>query len=213
MFAFAHDLRTHLRTVVTRIQLVQRRGGAGLSSDDQAMLQEAVTAAGEISGLLNATMAYYDAGAREGVTGLSLLLRGLLLERKAALAAAGAEVEVRNELDAQVPAGLQAVLKELLTNACKFHHSDRAPRIRLTTRLVSNRTLEIEVSDNGPGVAPADLEKIFIPFQRLHPRGQFPGHGLGLATSRRVAAEWGGTVTAEASAEGGLTVRVTVPQV
>ena len=209
MFAFAHDLRAHLRTVLTRIQLVQRGGGDRLHGHELAMLQEAATAAGEIGGLLNAMMAYLDVQASEGTRDLRILLQGTLLERKAALQAAGAEVEVANDLQVSVPAGLQSVLKELITNACKFREPKRPLRIRIAAQSTSVDGLEIAVTDNGLGVPAEYVEKIFSPFQRLHSRDDFPGHALGLATCRRLAATWGGTVSAQHIPDGGLTIRVT----
>jgi signal transduction histidine kinase len=211
VFAFAHDVRAHLRTVLTRIQLVQRGGGATLPAEDQRMLEEAATAIGSIGSLVTAVVAYHDANAGDGVMQLGLLLRGSLLEKKPALAEAQAEVEVENDLDVEVPVGLQNICSELLTNACKFRYRNRALQIRVATRITSDDTLEVRVSDNGPGVEAAYLEKIFVPFQRLHSRDEFPGHGLGLATCRRIAAAWGGTMAAESGEDGGLTVRITVP--
>jgi signal transduction histidine kinase len=200
-----------LRTVLTRIQLVQRGGGAQLPAEEQLWLQEAVAAAGDISGLLSAMVAYCDVGTGEGPISLRLLLQGALIERKAALAEAGGKVEVENDLDLAVPGRLQSVLKELLTNACKFHDASRPLRIRIATGLTLDGNLEIAVTDNGIGVPPAYLEKIFIPFQHLHSPDRFPGYGLGLATCRRTAAVWGGEVTAESLDGAGLTVRVSVP--
>jgi signal transduction histidine kinase len=210
MFIFAHDLRTHLRTVRTRIQLVQRGGGALLPAEEQIWLEEAAAAVGQIDGLLSALVGYCDADAGDGVLGLRLVLQGALIERKGDLVAAGGEVELQNDLDLPVPGKLQGVLKELLTNACKFRDPSRALRIRIATRLAEGDNLEITVKDNGLGVAPAYLERIFEPFQHLHPRDRFPGYGLGLATCRRLATVWGGSVTAQ-SADEGLTVRISVP--
>jgi signal transduction histidine kinase len=210
MFAFAHDLRTHLRTVVISLQLLQRGGAATLPAEDQLMLKEAIAAAGHIDGLVNAMVSYCDPSAGNGEMNLGLVLRGILIERKSALADAGAQVEVSNDLDAPVPVALGSVLKELLTNACKFRDTNRPLVICIATRLQPDNTLEVVVSDNGLGVAKTYLERIFDPFQRLNSREQFPGYGLGLATCRRIAAVWGGTVAAD-SGEGGLSVRVTVP--
>ena len=58
MFAFTHDIRTHLRAVLTRIQLVQNSGGDLLPRQDQLMLDEAAVAARKIDGLLTAMTAY-----------------------------------------------------------------------------------------------------------------------------------------------------------
>jgi signal transduction histidine kinase len=211
MFAFAHDLRTHLRTVLTRIQLVQRGGGTVLPEEEQLWLQEAATAVGDIGGLLNAMVAYLDVEGVDDATDLRLTLQGVLIERKAALVEAGAEVEVQNELDVRVPERLRSVLKELLTNACKFRDPSRPLRIRIATRLASDGTLDIAVTDNGLGVAPDYLERIFTPLQHLHSRDKVPGYGFGLATCRRIATIWGGTLSAEAAPGSGLTVRATLP--
>ncbi len=70
--------------------------------------------------------------------------------------------------------------------------------------------MEIEVSDNGLGAAPDYLEQIFIPFQRLHSREEFPGYGLGLSICRRIVEDFGGTIAARAQPEG-LAVTVGVP--
>jgi signal transduction histidine kinase len=211
MFAFAHDIRAHLRTVLTRIQLVQRSGSSTLSDEDRLMLGETVTAVAAIGSLVDAMSAYCDVNAGNSVMNLRLVLRGILIELKAPLADSGAVVEGSTDLDVPVPTGLQIVLKELLTNACKFRDRSRPLRIHISTGLGSDGILEIAVSDNGIGVPQEYLERIFVPFQRLHSRDEFAGNGLGLATCRRIAAAWGGEVIAEAGSDGGLVIRVTVP--
>lgn len=216
-FQFAHDFRTYLRTILTRIQLVQNSGAALLPREDQLMLQEVAAAASNMNGLLNSMVAYCE-GPVDGSEDLRLLLRGVLLERKAELAAVGAEVAVVNDLNMFVPAGLKSVLKELLINACRFRSVNRPLRIAVASRMSpasqsgdSSPAVEVAVTDNGIGVEPACLEKIFAPFYRLHSRDEFPGHGLGLATCRRFVERWGGTIAAEPAPEHGLTLRVTVP--
>jgi two-component system, OmpR family, sensor histidine kinase KdpD len=71
--------------------------------------------------------------------------------------------------------------------------------------------VEVRVVDHGPGIAPADQERIFAAFQRLgdSPAGQ--GVGLGLAVARGLTEAMGGTVTAEDTPGGGLTMAVTLP--
>jgi signal transduction histidine kinase len=214
VFTFAHDVRTYLRTVLTRIQLVQNSAAAVLPREDQSMLQEAVSAARSIDGLLSAMVAYCDGNTDEGTENLRLLLRGVLIERKAALGEVGAELQfpdtASDHPDVPVPVGLKTVLKELLTNACRFRSAGRPLRILVSSRIVP-AGVEISVSDNGVGVDRAYLEKIFAPFYRLHSRDEFPGYGLGLAICRRIVEGWGGTIAAEPAPEQGLTVRITVP--
>ena len=154
------------------------------------MLQEAATAAGEIGGLLNAMMAYLDVQASEGTRDLRILLQGTLLERKAALQAAGAEVEVANDLQVSVPAGLQSVLKELITNACKFREPKRPLRIRIAAQSTSVDGLEIAVTDNAGGPPRSMDAHLFEPFVSSKPKGV----GLGLTMARKAVEAQGGTL-------------------
>jgi signal transduction histidine kinase len=211
VFRLVHDIRTQLRTVLTRLQIVQRSGGAQLPKQDQLMLEEATAAAGLINGLLSAVASHFAAGAGDGVMRLGLMVRGLLIEQTQALAAVEVETDIAPDSDVPVPLGLHAILKELLTNACKFRDAERPLRICIAGRTVTGDVLEIAVSDNGVGVDVPYLDKIFVPFQRLQARNALPGFGLGLATCRRIAAQWGGKVAAESRPAGGLTVQVTVP--
>jgi signal transduction histidine kinase len=63
-----------------------------------------------------------------------------------------------------------------------------------------NGSIVIEVRDSGPGILPADLQKIFIPFFTTKAKG----HGIGLALSHRIVTQHGGTLTAANSAQGAV---------
>ena len=210
MFAFAHDMRSYLRTVLTRVQMVQADAAALLPAQDQQWLAEAATAAADMNGLLSAMVAYCDVTRVEARAVLPLLLRGVLLEMKPVLTQAQSTVSVWNELNVPVPQALQTVLKELLTNSCRFRRTDKPSEIQIVTRLPDAETLEVVVSDTGVGLDAAWLHKLFQPFQRMHSR-EFPGFGLGLALCRRIVQAYGGEISATASASGGLRVALTLP--
>jgi signal transduction histidine kinase len=208
-FRFAHDLRSGLRTVVTRLQLVQKSEASQLPEEERLWLDQALAAAHDLNGLINAMSAYAGSNTEEGSENLRLLLRGLLLERKPELEKMGGRVEAINELSNPVPGGLKWVLKELLSNACRFRAPERPLRIRIATRLTDS-SLAVDVQDNGMGVEETYLEMIFQPFFSVHPRHEFPGYGLGLATCRRMLESWGGSIHATAPGEG-LTLHISIP--
>ncbi len=210
MFAFAHDLRSHLRTIRTRVELVQS-GDAQLPEQDFSLLQEAVTAAGEMNGLIDAMVSYCDAGYTEGEVPLRLVLRGVLIETRALIADAGATVKIIHEPDVTVPFALHTVIGELLTNSCRFCCPGTDPEIRIESTQIKPQELEICVSDNGPGVGMEWLGRIFQPFVRLHPHTDYPGFGLGLARCRKVVEAHGGSVSAAIAAGGGLAVTLLIP--
>ena len=211
MFAFAHDLRAYLRTILTRVQMVQMGGGAELPEADRACLEEAADAAGDMNKLLNAMVSYYDIVPTSETMRLRLLIRGVLMESKAMLTDANASVSVVNNLDMPVSRVLHSILKELLTNSCRFRRAGEKTEIIIETRQPNPESVEIVVSDNGMGVDPAGLEKIFLPFHRMHSRTEFPGFGLGLAFCEKSVLVNGGTIEAAASPSGGLAVTVTLP--
>jgi signal transduction histidine kinase len=220
IFAFAHDLRAHLRTVLTRVRLVQ---SAGLSIPDRenGFLTEAATAAKDIDGLVTAMVAYCSVTSKSDPTEsdpmeLSLLLRGLMIEVREALAKAEARAEITSQPEALVPANIKTVFRELILNACRFRRSELPARIEIALS-VSGATdtepgvLEAVISDNGIGVEEEFLEKIFEPFRRLHAQGEYPGYGLGLALCRRIIAINGGSIRASHSPAGGLSITFRIP--
>src|SRR5207244_11638862 len=82
--------------------------------------------------------------------------------------------------------------------------------IWISTRTVAGSS-ELTVANTGPVVSPADVDRIFEPFQRLNDRTSHDGSGLGLAIVASIAAIHGGTATARPRNDGGLSVTVTIP--
>ncbi|WP_429884481.1 sensor histidine kinase [Geoalkalibacter halelectricus] len=101
---------------------------------------------------------------------------------------------------------LKQVLINLLLNAAQALGGQG--EIRLELRRAGDYA-EILVGDNGPGIAPADLERVFEPFYSTKERGQ--GTGLGLAVCRKLVEEHGGQVSASGAADGGALFRVLLP--
>jgi light-regulated signal transduction histidine kinase (bacteriophytochrome) len=211
MFAFAHDLRGYLRTMHTRIQLVQRKAPSLLPEEENRWLLEAGTAGDDMARLIGAMVAYCSVGPVAEVMPLGLMLRGVRMEAKGILTEAAAQLFIADAVEAEISRSLSVVLMELLTNSCRFRRRDLNSEIRIATRMPDPQTAEVVVKDNGTGVAAEFLEKLFLPFRRMHSRNDYPGFGLGLALCRKIVTANGGSIDASLPDEGGLAIRVLMP--
>ena len=105
---------------------------------------------------------------------------------------------------------LRQVLVNLLENALKFTRP-RSPAIVEIGCTPSVNELTFFVRDNGIGIDPRDFERIFVIFQRMHTRGEYPGTGLGLAICKRIIERHNGRIWVESSSGQGATFFFTLP--
>ena len=106
------------------------------------------------------------------------------------------------------PALLERVLVNLMSNAVRYGSADLP--VTVTASALADR-VETRVIDRGPGIPPAERDRVFLPFQRLGDRGGDTGIGLGLALSRGLVEAMNGTLEPEETPGGGLTMTVTLP--
>lgn len=125
-------------------------------------------------------------------------------------------VELELDLDPQLPAvfvegdHVTQVLMNLLINAADATEGrqDPKPRITIMSRCDSG-AVTILVKDNGPGIAPEILSRVFEEFFTTKPAGK--GTGIGLAVSRSLIASLGGTITMDSQVEMGTVVTIRLP--
>jgi two-component system sensor histidine kinase KdpD len=106
------------------------------------------------------------------------------------------------------PAILERVIVNLTENALRYSPAGKPPL--LTASALGDR-VELRVVDRGPGIPEKDRDRMFVPFQRLGDTDNTTGVGLGLALSRGLTEAMGGTLTADDTPGGGLTMTVSLP--
>ncbi len=102
------------------------------------------------------------------------------------------------------------IFTNLIDNAMKYRHPDRTPHIHVTGCRVDG-TVEYVVRDNGVGIDPAHLAKIFEMFHQIHPGSKSEGVGLGLTIVRRILDMLGGDIRVDSDVDTGTTFTVVLP--
>jgi light-regulated signal transduction histidine kinase (bacteriophytochrome) len=105
------------------------------------------------------------------------------------------------------------VFQNLIGNGIKFHKASEPPRVHLSAeRNVEHPDFWVfKVADNGIGIDPRHFDRLFVIFQRLHGRQEYPGTGIGLATCKRIVERHGGKIWLESEAGKGTTFFFTLP--
>ena len=104
---------------------------------------------------------------------------------------------------------LESVMENLLSNAWKYSRHNKGAEISFTSEQVGDRTVYV-VRDNGAGFDMNYLDRLFMPFCRLHRSEEFEGTGIGLATVLRILARHGGRIWGEGAIGKGAVFRFTL---
>ena len=105
---------------------------------------------------------------------------------------------------------LAQVFQNLIGNAIKFR-GEEAPRIHVSSRFADGEWV-FAVRDNGIGFDPQYADRIFLVFQRLHNRSEYPGTGIGLAICKKIVDRHGGRIWVDSHPGAGSTFFFTIPE-
>jgi light-regulated signal transduction histidine kinase (bacteriophytochrome) len=209
-YSVSHDLRAPLRAIDGFSRILAERYSDTLDEAGQAYLGRVRNAASRMGELIDALLK------------MSRLGRGAVKRERIDLSRMAGEIidELRaDDRDHDVQAYitpslfvdgdatlLRNLLGNLIGNAWKFTRGSAHPRIEF-----GQQGKEFYVRDNGAGFAQEYVDKLFRPFQRLHEQNQFAGHGIGLASVKRIVERHGGIIRAEGREGEGATFYFTLP--
>ncbi|MFN8624141.1 MAG: PAS domain S-box protein [Chloroflexota bacterium] len=190
-YSLSHDLRAPLRSIAGFAALLLRRNAEQLDEDGRHRLDNIQTAASSMGRVIDDLLQYLRLG-REGLrlqpVPLGPVVDGLQLAHADLLARVGGRLELR--LPAAVPLAdptmLFEILSNLVENGLQYARPGVAPVVRVQATQAGDQ-VDVTVTDNGAGIAPADRERIFEAFTRLAGDEAHPGTGIGLAVARRAA--------------------------
>ena len=237
----SHDLQEPLRAVIGYTQLLMQEYQTLFDASAQQYAEYIVDGGKRMQQLIQDLLHYSRVGTRDLVftpIGCNVVLDQVLSNLQVAIAER--QALVTSDLLPTVTVDklqLTQLLQNLIGNAIKFCRDD-APRVHISARRAgeaeaqkkqgepeggdSENQLEtsphspettwlFSVHDNGIGIKPRYLERIFEIFKRLHTRTEFPGTGIGLAVCKKIVERHGGHIWAESQPGTGTTFYFTLP--
>jgi signal transduction histidine kinase len=213
-YVASHDLQEPLRMVSSYTQLLAQRYEGQLDDKAKKFIGYAVDGAVRMQRLINDLLAYSRVST-QGETLEMVDSHAVLGEALRNLAAAIKEnlALVINDDLPTVRADatqLSQLFQNLIGNAIKFRSAD-LPRIHVSACDLG-RDWRFSVEDNGIGIDTQYAEKVFVIFQRLHTRLEYPGTGIGLAVCKRIVERHGGRIWFESEPGKGSTFYFTLPK-
>lgn len=210
-YAVSHDLQEPLRKIVSSCQAFVEDHGAQVNTLARRWIDYIVDGAQRMQQMVNDLLAL----SRIATSGIPLSPVDAM--GVARLALANLEASIKESSTNVVLQPLPAILADehqliqlfenLIDNAIKYRGPE-TPRIEIgtdSTRPCEPSQQVFYVRDNGQGIAPEHVERIFVVFQRLHRRGEYSGAGIGLALSKKIVQRHGGKIWVESTQNKGST--------
>jgi light-regulated signal transduction histidine kinase (bacteriophytochrome) len=211
-YASSHDLKEPLHNLTICVQRLERLLNLKAGSNEEKCINWAVDSAARMAALIDDILAFsrLDSAPTLRPTDSEKAYKRAVSNLRAAIEQSGAVVtHDRLPMVRAHQAQLVQVFHAIIDNAIKFRR-DEPPRIHVSATLRS-KECELSICDNGIGIEPEYLERIFLIFKRLHSKQKYPGTGMGLAIAKKIVEGHGGRIWVESTYGEGSKFRFTVP--
>jgi signal transduction histidine kinase len=215
----AHDLRNPLAVIMGYSDFLLEDLGSELLTDQHKMLQSIRSSSKFMLNLVNDLLDVTVIEAGKLVLNRQKISPGRLLRQNVELnnsIAAKKEISINLEMEEDIPdidadpVKFEQVLNNLLGNAIKFSPHKSVISVKLSK---TDDSIDISVTDLGPGIPSTDLETVFAPFNQGHarPTGGEKSTGLGLAIVRKIIEGHGGSIRVISAERSGTTFSFSLP--
>ena len=195
-YLISHDLKEPLRTITGFMGLINKKYSDRLDDKGRDYVARTVAASDRMRQLIDDLRSYSRVAAeshQSSAIDTTRLVDEVLTNLTDAIETSGARIEVGELPEVYgVPSLLATLVQNLIVNAIKFR-GDEPPTVRITAEREAN-AWRFSVQDNGIGIDPSYSDRIFKMFQRLHPRNEYPGTGIGLALCKKIVEHHSGRI-------------------
>lgn len=216
-FAFiaSHDLREPLRKIISFSRLLLSDAYGKFTQEGEEFTHYIVGAAERMRELLDSLLSYSRVtshGRHFAETDMAQVVQQIQADLQLNIEETNATLEISAlpTIDAD-SSQLRQLLQNLVSNALKYRHPQRAPHISIQGEQLAENRYRLTVTDNGIGFDPRYNDQIFEVFKRLHGRSEYPGTGMGLAICRKIVERHGGVISANGSDQQGASFIIDLP--
>ena len=214
VYIASHDLKEPLRMVSIYLQMLEKKSGDRLDETSKKYLHFAVDGAGRMRTLIEDLLKYSSIGnSKDDFTNTDLneVLQYVIRVLNEKIKECNATIIVKPLPSIMANKTLiNQVFLNLINNALKYCSKEKS-QIEVGARETVGKWT-FYVRDNGIGIDAKNLNKIFIIFQRLHSKTEYPGTGIGLAVCKKIIETHGGKIWAESQVGKGSTFYFTIPK-
>jgi light-regulated signal transduction histidine kinase (bacteriophytochrome) len=200
-YAISHDMRQPLRMISSYMQILQLDLAGDINDEQRESFRFAIDGAKRLDSMMMALLDYSRVG-RTGEPMAWIDSPVLLDEALHFLGPAIAETHSTVSVSGDWPRlyasrdEMTRLIQNLIGNALKYHAVGRAPEITISG-VLQDGGWRMCVTDNGIGVMPDQIGRLFQVFQRLHNRDRYEGTGVGLALCRKIVEHHDGRIWLE----------------
>ncbi|MGI8329551.1 sensor histidine kinase [Actinomadura scrupuli] len=212
-YVASHDLQEPLRKVVSFCQMLERRYRGQLDERGIQYIAFAVDGAKRMQLLVADLLTFSRVGREQEhrTVPLDQALDRALENLETAVSESGATIDRPDRLPEVIgdPTLLTMLWQNLIGNAIKFRRPDQMPVVRVTCEPQA-QGWRLSVTDNGVGIPAEHADKIFVIFQRLHPREAYSGTGIGLALCKKIVEHHRGRIWLDPAYTDGARIHFTI---
>ena len=213
-YVVSHDMRQPLRMISSYLNLIERRIGPGFNDEVRGFFRTALDGAKHLDGMIHDLLDYSRTGrnAQYGDVSLAAALDNALQHLKPAIDEA--KPVIATPTDLPVIHGnmnsLTRLFQNLIDNAIKYRRANLPPEIGIGWEAKADHIL-VWIRDNGIGIQPDSHDRAFLVFQRMVPKNQYDGNGIGLAVCKKIVEQHGGKIWIESQPNQGCTFWINLP--